>query len=105
MVFGTVAAKARDHHLIPPDMDLKIKSGVRSGIHVDLILVSLDRFPPEVVRLDVPILGSGPLNIGDAMGGWFSAPFPFKPSEEGRLLYAITDGEMVGPVPIPGNNP
>jgi len=105
MVFGTVAAKARDYHLIPPDPDRKVNSGVQAGIHVDLILVSLDRYPPDVVRLSVPIMCSGPLHVGDAMSGWFSAAFPFKPSEEERVLYAIADGEVVGPVPIPGITP
>jgi len=102
MVLGCVATTARSGHLIPPNPDRQVNQWIRAGIHIDLVLTTLDRYPPEVVRLAVPIMGSSHLQVGDSISGWFSVPFSFKSSDEDRMLYAFSDGKVAGPVRIPG---
>jgi len=102
---GTVAAKARGINVISPDAKRNADSHIHAGIKVYLLLFSLDQYPPESVEIPVPILGSAPIHVGDAMKGWFTLPFPFKPSTEDRMLYAVVDGNVTGPVRVAGENP
>lgn len=103
-IAGSLVAKARPMHLIPPDPKRAAHAGIQAGIHVDLLLFTLD-LPPKVVRIDVPILGSSPIKVGDEMKGYFNLPFPFEPSTEDRMLYAMADGKVIGPVKVPGEKP
>ena len=103
-IAGALAAKARPVHLIPPDPKRAAYAGIQAGIHVDLLLFTLDH-PPKVVRVDVPILGSAHIKAGDAIKGWFNLPFPFQPSAEDRMLYAVADGMVFGPIKVPGEKP
>jgi hypothetical protein len=101
---GSLIAKARPVHLILPDPKRAAHAGIQAGIHVDLLLFTLD-LPPKVVRIDVPILGSSPIKAGDEMKGYFNLPFPFEPSAEDRMLYAVAGGNVIGPVIVPGEKP
>jgi hypothetical protein len=103
-IIGSLIAKARPMHLISPDPKRAAFVGIQAGIHVDLILFTLD-LPPQVVRIDVPILGSSPIKVGDEMKGYFNLPFPFEPSTEDRMLYAVASGKVIGPVKVPGEKP
>lgn len=103
-IAGSLLVNARPVHLIPPDPKRSAHAGIQAGIHVDLLLFNVDH-PPKVVRIDVPILADSPLQVGDAMKGWFNLPFPFEPSMEERMLYAVADGSIVGPIRIMGEKP
>jgi hypothetical protein len=103
-IAGTLAGKARPVHLIPPDPKRAAYAGIQAGVHVDLLLFTVDH-PPKVVRIDVPILAATPLHAGDSIKGWFNLPFPFEPSIEDRMLYAVVDGSITGPIRVVGEKP
>lgn len=105
IVSGTLAAKARAINLIPQDSKRATPSGIQAGVDVLLLLFSLDKYPPESVKIAVPILGAASINVGDVMKGWFTLPFPFQPSAEERMLYAVVDGQVSGPLRVPGEKP
>ena len=100
-ITGSLLIKARPLHLIPPDPKRSAHAGIQAGIHVDLLLFTVDQLP-KMVRIDVPILAASPLHVGDVMKGWFNLPFPFEPSIEERMLYAVVDGSIFGPIRIIG---
>jgi hypothetical protein len=62
-ISGALAAKARPIHLIPPDPKRQAQTCIQAGIHVDLLLFTVDH-PPKLVRIDVPILAASPLRVG-----------------------------------------
>ncbi|MDB5103472.1 MAG: hypothetical protein JWP91_1161 [Fibrobacteres bacterium] len=101
-VSGAVAARARAFNVISPDPKRAALAGVQAGIKVTLLLFRLDKYPPESAEIPVPILGTGPIRVGDEMKGWFTLPFPFPPSAGDRMLYAMADGKVIGPIKIPG---
>ena len=103
-IAGSLLVKARPVHLIPPNPKRAAHDGILAGIHVDLLLFTVDH-PPKVVRIGVPILAATPLHAGDAMKGWFNLPFPFEPSIEDRMLYAVVDGSITGPIRVMGEKP
>ena len=103
-LFGTFSIKARPIHIIPAEKGGRTIQGIRAGVNVDLLIFTLNRPFPEVVRVEVPVYSSEHIPVGIQIRGWFSVPFPFEPSEEERMLYAVADGEVAGPVRIPGTN-
>jgi hypothetical protein len=103
-LLGTLSTKARKIHIIPADPKRTGASNIQGGIKVDLILMTLDK-APQMVSIAVPIFGSSPLHLGNSIKGWFNLPFPFEPSVEDCMLYAIVDGTLLGPVKILGSKP
>lgn len=95
-LLGAFSTKARKIHIIPADPKRAGASNIQGVINVDLILMTLDK-TPQMVSIAVPIFGSSPLHLDDSLKGWFNLPFPFEPSVEERMLYAVVDGTIAGP--------
>lgn len=104
-LLGAMTTKARSVHIISPVAKHVSYSEIHAGIHVYLLLFTLDKYPPKSIKLSVPILGSTQIKVGDQLNGWFSMPFPFEPSSEDRMLYAVADGKITGPIKILGEKP
>ena len=100
-LMGTLSAKARPINIFPPGPGRTASPNIQGGIKIDLIMMTLDK-APQMVSISVPIFGPVPIHLGDTLKGWFNLPFPFEPTIEDRMLYAVVDGTIAGPFKVPG---
>lgn len=102
---ATVAVKARAINIVSREPNRKADPDIQAGVNVYLLLFSLDKYPPESALVSIPIMGPVPIHIGAVLKGWFTMSFPFKPSIEDRMLYAVVEGNVTGPIRVPGEKP